>query len=117
MTHPNIHHKVGPAWVYRFYDPGGVLLYVGCTTNPPQRFRTHRYSAWAGLADPRRTTVEYYAKTRAALRAETVAIRTEFPYYQTTRETDWPAWSGLIADAASILARSSAEGGGRHEPS
>jgi predicted GIY-YIG superfamily endonuclease len=78
----------GRACVYRFYSEDGVLLYVGCTTNPHQRFGPHRYTKWAPLADVEKTEVIWYETVLEALRYEKLAIQNEYPYMQNTD----PAW-------------------------
>lgn len=50
----------GPTGLYRLYDRGGLLLYVGLSTEPERRFREHRRSTpWWRDVDPTRTTVEW----------------------------------------------------------
>lgn len=71
-----------PASVYRFFGYDGQLLYVGMTENPAHRFASHMSCAvWRGLADPDRTTLEWYRSSADALSAEAAAIRAEQPLY------------------------------------
>lgn len=73
------------AYVYRCYDEGGELLYVGCAFNPRRRISTHMRSrktlashALQILLD--RYEVEGpYATREAAEEAERAAIFTEQP--------------------------------------
>jgi len=67
-------------YVYRFFDAGGQLLYVGVTTDPHSRWLQHRRrSAWASAAET--VSLEKYAYEDLALDAERIAIRTEQPLH------------------------------------
>ena len=63
----------GPS-VYRAFNIHGVLLYVGSTTNPPQRIRGHMTTTrwWPEVV---RIDMEPYATEQQARRAEAEAIR------------------------------------------
>lgn len=65
--------------VYRLFDAGGRLLYVGASRRPQERIREHRHRSWW----PRvaKTTLTEYPDRAAALNAETVAIVEELPAY------------------------------------
>jgi predicted GIY-YIG superfamily endonuclease len=75
--------KRGPrAALYRLYGADGTLLYVGITFDPKTRFWQHgdRKEWWWEVA---RNTVTWYRSRYDALRAETAAIKTERPLYNT----------------------------------
>lgn len=70
----------GRTAVYRLFDAGGGLLYVGCSHSPPVRCKDHSKHKkwWPEVAD---RTEEWHGTRRAALRAEKAAIETEGPKY------------------------------------
>lgn len=64
--------------LYRFYSKTGQLLYVGITTNPPQRFKAHgREKDWWGQVAG--ITCESYDNRNDLLSAERRAIQVERP--------------------------------------
>ena len=69
------------AFVYRYYDAIGQLLYVGITSeNPLNRDRQHRHAApW--YSEVARYSWQAYPGRTDALRAEAEAIATEAPLY------------------------------------
>lgn len=69
-----------PTTLYRLYDEGGDLLYVGISTRPLQRVREHSKGQtwWTEVASQ---TFEHYPTRQAAADAELDAIRTEHPRY------------------------------------
>lgn len=69
-----------PTVLYRLYGEGGRLLYVGITCGPRDRFKTHHQekSWWPEVVG---ATFEHFETRRAALVAESEAIRNEDPYY------------------------------------
>lgn len=69
-----------PHILYRFYDSDDTLLYVGITSDPFARFRSHaRDKTWYHCVV--RSTMEHF-KTRGGLvLAEMKAIQTEKPRY------------------------------------
>lgn len=72
----------GRTCVYRGYDRAGVLLYVGITWSPKQRFAQHD----ADLTEPwwsdiRRMEIRWYPSRRRALELEWIAIQTEHPIH------------------------------------
>lgn len=84
-----------PAYVYRCYDADGVLLYVGCSSNPTKRVEDHRANAWWGqrIATVRNTVFPY---NEYALDMEREAIWTERPicnvkgrWYVSDAREDW----------------------------
>lgn len=84
--------------VYRFWDAGDVLLYIGCSDNVLQRFYQHGLKSSASRVWwPRRVRVSIttYATTAEAFAAETLAIDTEKPLYPRPRK-----WS--LLDAAEL---------------
>lgn len=75
-----LHQERGalPHCVYRAYDDGGELLYVGCTYDFEKRHDQHaRKSAWSARAD--RWSVRWHGNRAEALAAERLAIATEHP--------------------------------------
>lgn len=73
----------GRTALYRLYDSGGALLYVGIAHNPDQRWATHSLSkAWWTAVDKR--LVEWHDTRASAERAEIAAIRTEKPLHNVT---------------------------------
>ena len=75
--------------LYRFYDEGGALLYVGITANTEERFAHHRNFKpwWHEVAD---TTIEWFETRPPALAAELRAIHDERPAYN-INGTPWGA--------------------------
>ena len=73
-----------PTALYRMYDKGGLLLYVGISVNPPGRFAAHaRGSHWFGSVA--NITVEWCPSRRDAEIAEITAIATENPQHNKSR--------------------------------
>jgi predicted GIY-YIG superfamily endonuclease len=75
-----IHGADWPHDVYRCYADDGSLLYVGCTAKLRARLRDHEAKApwWPEVA---RVTAERRLGRREAMRAETIAIASEHPRY------------------------------------
>lgn len=65
--------------LYRYFDADGRLLYVGISHDPNMREDQHRGTRWHPLAV--RRTEAWHPTRRAALAAETQAIRAEKPEY------------------------------------
>src|SRR5215831_15251470 len=66
--------------LYRHFDQGGRLLYVGATSNPLQRLTNHKYAAsWFDRIA--RIEIERHPTLEAALAAEAKAIKTEKPEF------------------------------------
>jgi hypothetical protein len=71
------HH---PTALYRFFDSGANLLYVGISYHPFARWHGHRQDKpwWVAIAVIR---LEHFDNREAAETAEKKAIRTENPRY------------------------------------
>lgn len=83
MTVPNPISTDRPAAVYRYYDAGGVLLYLGSAYDPDERWqREHRRKPWA--ADVVRRADLWYANRDVAYAVETAAIKDELPKHNVT---------------------------------
>lgn len=76
--------------LYRLYDGGGALLYVGITSNWAKRMRDHASGKiwWSEVAS---RTFEEHPDRTAALAAERFAIGTEEPRYNQPpgRRSEW----------------------------
>lgn len=72
-----------PSCVYRLFDIGGNLLYVGMTTNPASRLPSHKRKAWGHLIASH--TEEWHPNRRDALAAERSAIHHENPTHNLVR--------------------------------
>lgn len=69
-----------PTSLYRFYDHGGVLLYIGITNDMARRFGNHgEKKSWHPRAV--RVTIEHHPTRQDALEAEAAAIIREAPLY------------------------------------
>lgn len=66
--------------LYRLFDEGGVLLYVGITVNPEERWIDHERtkSWWPQVAEKR---IEWLDDRPTALTVELTAIKTEHPLH------------------------------------
>lgn len=83
--------------LYRFYDKGGVLLYVGITSVGPSRWSEHRRNRpW--WHESKSATIEHFATREEAEAAERHAIRTEMPLYNKVHSTGRPAEQIIEAD-------------------
>lgn len=105
-----------PCDLYRFYDAGGRLLYVGISKQLPVRWRNHgQFKSW--WPDVARATIEHYESRDAAAEAEIRAIVTERPAYNVKdapkpppayvrasapEAVDYPTHLG-VAEAAKLL--------------
>lgn len=84
--------NVTPHAVYRFFDDAGILLYVGCTSDPKKRCVCHRtQSTWATQID--RVSVKWFPGWLQAARAEAEAIMDERPKHN--RISPLPANVGI----------------------
>jgi predicted GIY-YIG superfamily endonuclease len=78
---------VAPAWLYRFYDGDGAVLYIGITKNLGARFSDHaRNSTWWDEA--RNVTVQWHPDWDAADAAETAAVRAEQPRHNVAKKRE-----------------------------
>jgi hypothetical protein len=78
--------------LYRCFGADDRLLYVGISSNPPDRLATHRRSWW-GHQIANVTTVEY-ASGDEARKAERTAITSEGPRFNRQgRWSDRSAWT------------------------
>src|ERR1051326_2758487 len=72
------HRNLRPTTLYRFFDPAGVLLYVGISHRAVMRWGDHgRVRPW--WPEVASITVEHFADRKAARAAEVKAIQTESP--------------------------------------
>lgn len=79
----NLEHL--PTDVYRVFDANNRLLYIGVSVNVFDRMNKHRsYAEWWPVASHGR--VIRYRNRRIARHIEAVAIETEAPIYNCTRE-------------------------------
>lgn len=69
------------AYVYRAFDTQDRLLYVGCTSDPLNRFNCHRSHKSPWLPFAARLTWEVFPTRTAAFGAESLAIMGEEPRY------------------------------------
>lgn len=78
-----------PHALYRLYRADGVLLYVGVTMSPFQRFKAHsaKQPSWAEVAT---ITLERFADRPSVLEAERVAIATEHPLVNVIQPREAP---------------------------
>lgn len=81
-----------PHHVYRYYNAEGHPLYIGCTSNLPQRESAHKSKPWFGQVV--RREVETYPDRESGRAAEGAAIRRERPIHNTQLAVDyigtWP---------------------------
>lgn len=75
MTKSTEHH------VYRAFDEVGRLLYVGCTSNPQNRFGCHRSHGSKWLPYAASTAWDTFPTREEALLEEARAIRVEAPRF------------------------------------
>lgn len=98
--------------VYRCFDVDGRLLYVGCTSNLERRLTKHRTQPSSRTWYPRlnRVKARIYPTRHAAMWAETVAIRTEQPLFNSVHNPNPPSDrrpgrpKGYAIDAAKVRA-------------
>jgi predicted GIY-YIG superfamily endonuclease len=73
--------------LYRHYDSQDNLLYVGISKSAINRLSQHfRTAEW--FKDIARISVENFATREEALEAEKLAIKTEYPWYNKTHNTE-----------------------------
>lgn len=73
-----------PHALYRYFDPVGTLLYIGCSLEPFSRLQVHHtiQDWWRDIATVK---IEWHPDWYAARRAEAVAIVAEVPRYNRLR--------------------------------
>lgn len=88
-----------PHWVYWCYDAAGVLLYIGVTSNLPQRQAAHRGSSrWYGQMATTRLTGPFVGSRarRRAMAFEARSIATHRPTNNADRSAvqrnNWVRW-------------------------
>lgn len=81
--------KSRSAAVYRLYDKGGALLYIGSSYDPDKRCDAHRRTPWWPLVASR--TEEWHRSRGKAYREETKAINSEAPRYNRMGTPDYGA--------------------------
>lgn len=78
-----------PVVLYRLYNSGDALLYVGVTSDPGGRLAAHaRDKPW--WPDVTRKTAALCASREAALRAERAAVRDEHPRHNVRLQCEAP---------------------------
>ena len=79
-----IDQNLEPAcYLYRHYHPSGDLLYVGVSLDAVERQRRHMKDAgWRNMIC--RIVIEPFETREQALEAEQIAIKSEFPKFNTT---------------------------------
>lgn len=86
-------NKARPTAIYRLYDNGGALLYVGKSVNPPFRWEDHaKHDAW--WTEVASKTLEWFTKPNIATIEHRKAIQTESPAHNPERigsatDRDW----------------------------
>jgi predicted GIY-YIG superfamily endonuclease len=111
----------GRTALYRYFDAADVLLYVGISNDPDERWKSHRYGSgrngWPKEAV--RRTIEWRDSRPEALRAEEEAIKTERPLYNEKHNYDdapfssdsWPKTTGRKIPAVADLMRAEISSG------
>lgn len=74
--------------IYRCYDAGGQLLYIGLSQDIVTRLKQHR-SATPWFDRVAKTVVKLAPDRRAAFRMETDAIKAEQPLYNIRHGVGW----------------------------
>lgn len=93
--------------LYRFFDKGNQLLYVGISNYPASRVETHRRSSpWRDQIA--RHSIEEHPSRSAAAFAESEAINTEFPLYNKQGRRTEPKSVTLARKKAAEEARAAA---------
>ena len=86
--------------VYRYFDAGGELIYIGVAEDPDGRARQHElYSDWWPEVDPSRTTVRWHDNRDDALDEETEVIRACRPRHNAVVPRPRPDRAGGSADS------------------
>lgn len=101
--------------LYRYFDADDVLLYVGISIDPDERWKSHLYGSerrtWPKEAV--RRTDQWCDSRPEALKAEEKAIKSEKPLYNGTHNHDdaafdpasWPTVKRgrMVADVAALI--------------
>jgi predicted GIY-YIG superfamily endonuclease len=80
-------------YVYRYYNADDDLLYVGCSKNPWQRYKTHRADSRLWIREVTRGRISVFPDKPTALAAERAAVETEHPRYNRKLRGDRSAWT------------------------
>lgn len=75
-----------PTCVYRLYSQDDVLVYVGVSKNPKQRWLAHKRKAWWTFV--RKAHITWYEDRQSALDAERHAIFHEDPVFNVSRSME-----------------------------
>lgn len=95
---------IGVHWVYRCFDHDGRLIYVGCTTNLPNRLEQHRTASWWSPTVAK-VTSRVYPDGPSGRAAERQAIRDEVPRWNKSGKwagrsnwarEDWCDWITVL---------------------
>lgn len=78
--------------LYRCYDAGGRLLYVGIAADAERRMIQHERDHWHGAIGA--IDIALYPDWRPAKDAETEAIKTEWPLWNIHESP----WGGVVSD-------------------
>lgn len=101
---PGAHNWLpGRTALYRLYDTGGALLYIGIAANPERRFDGHESTkSWWPHVDRNLTKIEWYDTRTDAEAAEDEAIRTEHALHNVARSPWAPKPRELGRDEATV---------------
>lgn len=81
----NLHFTESPTALYRLYDEGRRLLYIGITKTPESRWNSHAiFKSWWPEVSTK--TVDWYSDRWMAAVAEYIAITDERPVHNRDRE-------------------------------
>lgn len=73
--------------LYRMYDIKNRLLYIGLTSDPPARFKNHKFNRW-WWDEVANIGIEQFQSQKALRAAEARAIRDEGPLYNVHNNAD-----------------------------
>lgn len=87
--------------LYRFWDTEGLLLYVGITARPWERWKAHRNEKpwWEEVAS---VTLQNFASREEVIVAELKAIREEKPRYNIAGTSDQPKPSRPVRSQTAV---------------
>lgn len=96
--------RVRSHYIYRCYDADGLLLYIGCTTNPKRRMSAHKNGhtsqasrLLAACMDRYEVDEDSYETRDAGRDAEQAAIEAEQPLFNIQGRRSVPTWLAHIA--------------------